>query len=178
MQVNQQVRVLAPHTLLSRIRDRSPDLDRLTGHVRALAIMMTGLHGDRLEQWITAAEQDTLRPLAGFAHNLRRDLDAVRNGLSTSYSSGAVEGNINRLKMINGRCSAVQGLICSASVSCFPTNHPLDHKIGDRTRTLTWIASMNTAAYTASSGRLAHSCISATTLSVIREIVSFDTEAP
>jgi hypothetical protein len=29
-----------------------------------------------------------------------------------------------------------------------------------------------------SKGRLAHSCISATTVSVIRETVSFDTEAP
>jgi hypothetical protein len=31
------------------------------------------------------------------------------------------------------------------------------------------MAPMNTAAYTGSSGRLAHSCISSTTLSVIRE---------
>jgi hypothetical protein len=37
---------------------------------------------------------------------------------------------------------------------------------------------MNTATYTASSGRAAQSFISATTLSVIREIVSFDTDAP
>ena len=37
---------------------------------------------------------------------------------------------------------------------------------------------MNTAAYTASSGRLAQSFISATTLSVIRETVSLDTDAP
>ncbi|MFC0111403.1 transposase [Kibdelosporangium aridum] len=95
---------------LRRIRGRSPELDRLTGHVRAFAIMMTGLHGDRLEQWIATAEQDTLRPLAGFAHNLRRDLDAVRNGLSMSYSSGAVEGIINRLKMIKRQMFGRAGL--------------------------------------------------------------------
>jgi putative transposase len=44
--------------------------------------------------------------------------------------------------------------------------------------TLTMIASMNTAMYTPSNGRAAQSCISATTVSVIREIVSFDTDAP
>ncbi|MGW3610178.1 transposase [Micromonospora sp. NPDC005163] len=62
--------------------------------------MMTGRHGECLEQWITAVEHDTLTPLAGFARNLRRDLDAVRNGLTLPHNSGPVEGNINRLKMI------------------------------------------------------------------------------
>ena len=85
---------------LRAIRDRDPDLDRLTRHVRAFAAMMTGRHGDRLDAWITAAERDTLTPLAGFARHLRHDLDAVRYGLSLPYSSGPVEGNINRLKMI------------------------------------------------------------------------------
>ncbi|WP_443042326.1 transposase [Streptomyces sp. B21-105] len=85
---------------LHRLRERDPELDRLTGHVRKFAAMMTGRHGDRLEDWIATVEQDNLAPLAGFAHNLRRDFDAVRNGLSLPHSSGAVEGNINRLKML------------------------------------------------------------------------------
>jgi transposase len=85
---------------LRGIRDRDPDLDRLTKHVRAFAAMMTGRHGDRLDAWITAVEGDSLTPLAGFAHNLRRDLDAVRHGLTLPFSSGPVEGNINRLKML------------------------------------------------------------------------------
>jgi transposase len=61
---------------------------------------MTGRHGDRLDDWITTVEQDGLAPLASFARNLRRDIDAVRNGLTLPHSSGAVEGNINRLKVI------------------------------------------------------------------------------
>ncbi|MFG2594324.1 ISL3 family transposase [Streptomyces sp. NPDC048438] len=85
---------------LHRLRERDPELDRLTLHVRKFAVMMTARHGDRLEDWITAVERDSLAPLAGFARNLRRDFDAVRNGLSLPHSSGAVEGNINRLKML------------------------------------------------------------------------------
>jgi transposase len=85
---------------LRDIRSRDHDLNRLVKHVRAFAVMMTGRHGDRLEEWITAVEHDTLAPLAGFARNLRRDLDAVRNGLTLPHSSGPVEGSINRLKMI------------------------------------------------------------------------------
>jgi transposase len=83
-----------------RIRQRDPDLDRLTAHVSTFAKMMIGRHGDRLDDWITAAEQDTLAPLASFARNLRRDYDAVRNGLTLPHSSGPVEGAINRLKML------------------------------------------------------------------------------
>ncbi|MFG3213930.1 transposase [Streptomyces tendae] len=85
---------------LHRLRERDLELDRLTLHVRKFAVMMTGRHGDRLEDWITNVERDSLAPLAGFARNLRRDFDAVRNGLTLPHNSGAVEGNINRLKML------------------------------------------------------------------------------
>ena len=87
-------------TKLRGIRDRDSDLEQLTAHVRAFAAMMTGRHGDRLDTWITDAEHSTLAPLAAFARNLRRDLDAVRHGLSLPYSSGPVEGNNNRIKML------------------------------------------------------------------------------
>lgn len=72
--------------------------------------MVTGLHGDRLEDRIADAEQDTLAPLASFARNLRRDLHAVRNGLTLPYSSGAVEGNVNRLKMLKRQMFGRAGL--------------------------------------------------------------------
>ncbi|MEV4515198.1 transposase [Dactylosporangium sp. NPDC049525] len=85
---------------LQRIRGRDVALRRLVDHVRAFAVMMTGRHGDRLEDWIVAVERDNLAPLTSFARNLRRDFDAVHNGLSLAYSSGAVEGTINRLKMV------------------------------------------------------------------------------
>lgn len=63
--------------------------------------MMTRRRGTRLEGWIIHAEQDTPALLASFARNLRRDFDAVRNGRSLHHSSGAVEGNVNRLILWN-----------------------------------------------------------------------------
>ncbi|MFF3404068.1 transposase [Streptomyces sp. NPDC002659] len=95
---------------LHRLRERNSDLDRLTLHVRKFAAMMTGRYGDRLEVWIAEAEQDTLASLASFARNFRRDLGAVRNGLSLPHSSGAVEGNINRLKMLKRQMFGRSGL--------------------------------------------------------------------
>lgn len=85
---------------LKGILTRDPGLGQLTGHVRTFAIMMTTLQGHRLEEWITSIETDTLPVLASFARNLRRDMDAVRNGLTLTWSSGPVEGNVNRIKML------------------------------------------------------------------------------
>ena len=85
---------------LGVIRSATYDLDRLTGHVRDFAIMMTTRGGIGIDQWIAQVEADTLTPLTSFATHLRHDLDAVRNGLTLPHNSGAVEGTINRLKML------------------------------------------------------------------------------
>jgi transposase len=85
---------------LRTIRKRSKDLNRLTNHVKDFAVMMTQLEGHRLDDWITRVEKDSLTALASFARNLRRDLQAVRNGLTLPYSSGPVEGHVNRIKML------------------------------------------------------------------------------
>jgi transposase len=66
----------------------------------AFAEMLTGRHGDRLDAWIAAVESDDPPHLHRFVTGLRRDYDAVRNGLTLPHSSGSVEGNVNRIKMI------------------------------------------------------------------------------
>jgi transposase len=77
-----------------------PHLEALASHVTAFAELMSGRHGDRLNAWITKVEHDELPQLRSFAAGLKRDLAAVVNGLSLPYSSGAVEGTINRIKML------------------------------------------------------------------------------
>ena len=62
--------------------------------------MLTGRHGDRLQDWITDVASTDAPPLRSFANGLRHDLDAVTAGLTTDYSSGAVEGTVNRIKTI------------------------------------------------------------------------------
>ena len=46
------------------------------------------------------AEQSQIKAITGFATRLRDDLDAVKNGVTLSWSNGQVEGQINRLKML------------------------------------------------------------------------------
>ncbi|WP_442945743.1 transposase [Nonomuraea sp. LPB2021202275-12-8] len=52
------------------------------------------------EDWAARAEASPARELRHFVAGLRRDWAAVKAGLTLPYSSGAVEGNANRIKMI------------------------------------------------------------------------------
>ena len=72
----------------------------MVGHVTEFAKILTGLHGDRLDNWITAVEADDQPDLQSFARGIKHDHDAVLNGLTLRWNSGVVEGNVNRLKML------------------------------------------------------------------------------
>jgi transposase len=56
--------------------------------------------GEALAGWLTAAEASALAPVQRFAAGIRRDLAAVQAGLTLPWSTGPVEGHINRLKTL------------------------------------------------------------------------------
>jgi hypothetical protein len=78
-----------------------PHLTTLHGHVKTFAEMMTQRRGAQdLDTWLAAVRADDLPYLHTFANGIQRDHAAVLNGLTLPYSSGAVEGNVNRIKML------------------------------------------------------------------------------
>jgi transposase len=86
---------------LKQVLARCPQLEATAGHVACFAAMMGQRSGkDQLAAWLDAVTADDLPALQSLVAGLRRDLDAVTNGLSLDYSSGQVEGNVNRIKMI------------------------------------------------------------------------------
>lgn len=85
---------------LKQVRTTCPHLDATAGHVSAFAKILTGRRGECLDAWMDAVEADDLPHLHRFVRGLRRDYDAVLNGLTLPHSSGTVEGNVNRIKMI------------------------------------------------------------------------------
>jgi transposase len=85
---------------LKQVRAACPHLDATARHVSAFAEILTGRRGEQLDAWTDAVEADDLPHLHRFVRGLRRDYDAVLNGLTLPHSSGAVEGNVNRIKMI------------------------------------------------------------------------------
>jgi transposase len=88
-------------TKLNQLKARSPHLTALAGHVTAFAQMMTERSGQqKLKPWMATVNADDLPHLHSFTRGIQRDQDAVTNGLTLPYSSGAVEGNVCRVKAI------------------------------------------------------------------------------
>ncbi|MFJ9847048.1 ISL3 family transposase [Kitasatospora sp. NPDC101155] len=67
---------------------------------RGFASLLRRRDGHRLQDWLAEAEQSEITELHSFAKGLRQDLAAVTAGLTMTWSSGAVEGHVNRIKMI------------------------------------------------------------------------------
>ncbi|MER5665934.1 transposase [Streptomyces mirabilis] len=62
--------------------------------------MLTARQGQRLPEWLNAVRQDDLPGLHTLAAGIDRDHDAVVAGLTLPWSSGVVEGHVNRIKML------------------------------------------------------------------------------
>ena len=85
---------------LAQISARCAELQTTRALVRDFADMLCHRHGERLEAWASQAETSPVSELRGFSKGLRKDWAAVTAGLTVSYSSGPVEGHVNRIKMI------------------------------------------------------------------------------
>jgi len=86
---------------LKELRDRCPDLDTACGLVSSFAEMLVHRRGEqKLEAWALQAEASNDTELRGFATGLRKDWQAVMAGLTLPWSSGPVEGHVNRIKML------------------------------------------------------------------------------
>ncbi|MFI5775268.1 transposase [Streptomyces sp. NPDC051658] len=79
---------------------RCPELEAVAECVRTFAEMMRDKRGAELGDWLVRAETTQLAPLRSLARGLRQDFDAVTAGLTLEWSSGRVEGNVNRIKML------------------------------------------------------------------------------
>jgi transposase len=75
-------------------------LERLQQHVRSFAKIMAQRRGQELPAWLEAVEVDDLPELRSLATGMRRDLPAIINGLTLEHNSGAVEGNVTRVKRL------------------------------------------------------------------------------
>lgn len=75
----------------------SPPIAETVSLAKAFSAMVRQGLADQLDGWISAAEESRFR---GFARSLCRDTEAVRAALKLPWSTGPVEGQINRLKVV------------------------------------------------------------------------------
>jgi transposase len=85
---------------LKQLLARSPALAATAEHVRGFADILCNRNGQHLATWMQQVDRDGSPALRSFVAGLRADLEAVTAGLTLPYSSGPVEGNVNRIKML------------------------------------------------------------------------------
>lgn len=95
---------------LDQVRLACPDIARTCDLARAFTDLVRNRRGQLLSNWIRQAEQSGLVSVAKFAAFLRQDLDAVTAGLTLEWSSGIVEGHVNRVKTIK-RANVWTGIV-------------------------------------------------------------------
>jgi transposase len=89
------------NTYLERLYQADPVIARTAELVFDFATMLRERQGEQqLDGWLAQAEEQEVAELRSFAHGLRKDYDAVKAGLTLSWSQGQVEGHVNKLKLL------------------------------------------------------------------------------
>jgi len=93
---------LAPeeHALLDRLRQAHPAFAQVIALAHGFAQLLRARQPERLDTWLEQAATSALAALQRLAKSFQRDYAAVKAGLTLPWSSGPVEGHINRLKML------------------------------------------------------------------------------
>jgi transposase len=66
--------------------------------------------GEKLDTWLKDVRASRIREFLTFARSVERDKPAILAGLTLPYSTGPVEGHINRLKLIKREAYGRAGL--------------------------------------------------------------------
>ncbi len=82
---------------IERLVALSPMLATVRDLAQRFGVLVRALAPDALTPWLADAEDSELR---GFAAGLRQDEQAVRAALTLPWSSGQVEGQVTRLKLV------------------------------------------------------------------------------
>ncbi|MGW3426150.1 transposase [Streptomyces phaeochromogenes] len=85
---------------LEAVRNACPVMASACDLAREFTDMLRHRRGHLLRDWIQKAEPGGPDAIGIFADSIRQDLQAVAAGLTLSYSSGIVEGHVNRIKTI------------------------------------------------------------------------------
>lgn len=87
--------------LIEALFQRCPEVATAWSLACRFVSMLRQRRGERLDDWIQCAwNQSAPRELRMFATGLQSDYAAVRAALTTDWSNGQVEGQVNRLKLI------------------------------------------------------------------------------
>jgi transposase len=86
--------------ILKQLFERSSELVSARQLAQQFLRILRERRGGELDEWVAEVHKTGPPELRGFSRNLRHDWNAVQAGLTERWSSGPVEGNVNKLKVI------------------------------------------------------------------------------
>lgn len=85
---------------LARLRAQQTEVAEAIDLAQDFAALVRQRQPAQLDPWLKRATSSTLEALRRFATGLSEDYAAVKAGVTEPWSTGPVEGHINRLKML------------------------------------------------------------------------------
>jgi transposase len=90
----------AQQAMRERLLAAAPDVQAALPVLEAFRHMVRERDHRTLDGWLATAEASEVREVQAFAANLRRDLPAVAAALTHEWSSGPVEGQVTKIKLV------------------------------------------------------------------------------
>jgi hypothetical protein len=77
-----------------------PAVKEIYGITHSFREIMSTKQADKLESWIESALLLGIKEMNSFVNGIRRDFEAVKNGIALKYNNGIAEGSVNKLKVM------------------------------------------------------------------------------
>jgi len=94
---------------LVKLLESSQEVGHLYRFLQSFLRMVRELKPDLLDGWMKEVRESKIKELVSFVNGVERDYDAVRAGLTYSWSQCPVEGAVNKIKthkrLMYGRAS-------------------------------------------------------------------------
>lgn len=90
------------HVYVEHLLEGCPVVQKAATLALALLGLVRQREAEALEPWLRQARASAIPELERFAARLERDGAAVRAALMSPYSNGWVDGQVNKLKLVNG----------------------------------------------------------------------------
>ena len=92
---------------LDQLCEQDAQIAQAYEFIQQFTDMLREREGERLDAWLDRVEKQGVPQLQSFARGLKKDYDAVKVGLTLSWSNGQTEGQVDRLKADQvGKCMA------------------------------------------------------------------------
>ena len=85
---------------LTQLCEKDPQIAQTYELIQEFTTMLRERGGERLDEWLERVEKQGIAELQSFAQGLKKDYEAVKAGLTLSWSNGQTEGQVHRLKLI------------------------------------------------------------------------------